>query len=388
MTILLLLLVQAVPGIDDPVPARPQPAASRAAPPVVMPPPLLRAGAPSAAIESPSRTSRDAVSELLVRSDDDVPVTVLIDELLDELVHQLGKEDAQRLAPMAIRWIKLSPNLRADLAQSIEARLSARLTKSTEIAQVVCTDCRSLRSRIEGRDWVVSLGAVRQADLRQIADDLGAKTFLDLDIAFVPGPPKSQLSLSARAFRASDARVVFASAVRADETTAAILRTGVRPPSRDEQLAELERKLEARPYYGQIAYLGAAWIPYQPRGISGGTVGYQVYERFGPERRHMYGLAAEGFINPSQLQAGMLSAVYTYQASPPDLNRPELHLSWSVGAFVAGNEGNTLIVQSGADYLMKFRFSFGGAITYMVPVTYNNADLGGFGAKARFSFNW
>jgi hypothetical protein len=366
----------------------PEVAATRRADALPAPPPI--ASVRQASIATPRRAPSDPVSELLRRSEDDVPVTVMIEELVDELIHQLAREDARSLSPLAIRWVKVSPNLRADLAESLEARLSARIAKSTEIVQVVCADCRSLRSRVEGGDWVVSLGAVHQADLRQIAEDLGARTFLDVDVQYLPGPPQSMVVMSARAFRAGDARVMFASAIRADETTAAILRTGKKPISREEQVAELERKLEARPYYGQAAYFGVAYMPYDSPagGISGATVGYRVFERFGQERRHMYGLQAEGFINPTRLQAGQLSAVYAWQATPPDLNRPELRLMWAVGAFIAGSEGNSIIVESGADYIMKFRFSLGGGITYMVPTKFADYDLGGFGVRARFAFNW
>jgi hypothetical protein len=341
-----------------------------------------------ASVETPPRRPQDPIENLLVRSEDDVPVTVLIDELLDELVHQLAKEDAHLLAPMAIRQVKVSPNLRADLAQSIETRLSARLVKGTEIAQVVCTDCRALRSRLEGHDWVVSLGVVRQAELRELAEDIGARTFLDLDLSYVPGPPQAVLTLTARAFRASDARVLFASSIRADETTAEILRTGHKVPSREEQLAELDRKLGGRPYYGVAAIIGAAIIPYQSGAISAGTIGVRLFERFGEEKRHTFGLQAEGFINPNKLMAGMLTALYSWQVMPPNLNKPELYLSWGVGGFIAGNEGNTAIFEAGIDYVMKFRFSLGGSVIYMPPVSYAGGDLGGVGGKARFAFNW
>src|SRR5262249_17197733 len=361
---------------------------------------------PASASVPARKPPADALSEMLVRSNDQIPVGVMIDELLDELVHQLEKEDARQLSPMAIRWVKLSPNLRADLAQSVEARLSARLGKATEIVQVVCTDCRSLRSRIEGGDWVVSLGAVHQTDLWRMAQDIGAKTFLDLDIEYTAGPPESMVILSARAFRASDARVMFASAIRGDETTAAVLRTGKKPPSREEEVAELNRKLEARPAYGINVALGAMWIPYAGPGgtFTGATFSATAFERFGAERRHRYGIRAEGFLNVrstagggsagsqvSGLQAGMLWALSSWQATAPDLNKPELILNWGLGAFLASgasNEGNSLIFESSADYMMKFRFSFGGGITYMVPTKFANYDLGGVGARVRFAFHW
>ena len=102
----------------------------------------------------------------------------------------------------------------------------------------------------------------------------------------------------------------------------------------------------------------------------------------------MYGLQAEGFINPFRLQAGTLEAVFSWQVTEPDLNKPELRLSWAVGGFIAGTEGNTMMLESLVDYIMKFRFSLGAGLFYLVPVKFADYDLGGFGMKARFDLNW
>src|SRR5262249_14437966 len=202
-------------------------------------------------------------------------------------------------------------------------------------------DCRALRPRIEGGGWVVWLGVTPQADLRRVAEDIGARTFIDIDLDYTPAPPQTQVVLSARVFRASDARVLYATAIRADETTAAVLRTGKKPISREDQLAELERKLEAKPFYGIQAAIGMMWIPFDEpvQGtISGAAMGGSAYERFGVDRRHMYGIEVKGFLNPNRLIAGMLSAFYGYQVTEPDLNKPEIDLSWAAGAFIASGQ--------------------------------------------------
>jgi hypothetical protein len=383
------------PEVPDPdVVQRNQPDAVNTPPPV--------ASIEPASVASPPPMSRESqltsLEKMMLRSDSAVSLNTVIDELLDELVAKLAKQDSRLISPMAIRWIKISPLLRADLAQSIDTRLTARLVEKTEITQVMCIDCRSLRSRIEGREWVVSLGVVHQADLRRVAEDIGARTFIDIDLDYTPAPPQTQVILSARVFRASDARVLYATAIRADETTAAVLRTGKKPVSREEQLAELERKLESKPYYGIQAAIGMMWIPYDEpiQGtIGGATVTARAYERFGVDRRHMYGIDTCAFLNPNRLQAGMLSAFYGYQVSEMDLNKPEIDLSWSGGAFIssgASQEGNSVIFQSNIDVIMRWRFSFGGGITYLIPTKYNDGsgihDLGGLGVDTRFGFNW
>jgi hypothetical protein len=340
------------------------------------------------ALEVPPREGAVDLSALLARSQDGISVGLLIDELVDELAAQLEKEDARALSPMAVRWVKLSPNLRADLALSVETRLSARLAKGTQLVQVVCTDCRSLRSRIEGNDWVVSLGVVRQADLRQLAEDIGAKTFLDLDIQFIPGPPEPRVMLTARAFRANDGRVLFATSIRGDETTGAVLRSGKKPISREEQLVELGRKLEGRAKWSHMLSIGVARLGWDtPAGaVPGGTVSYRIVERFGTEQRMMYGLSGELFINEERMQAGIVSASMAYQATAPNLNWGELQLGGALGAVVG--DPYTMIVEAFGDYLMKFRFSLGAGVLYVVPVKFLGYDFGGFGARARLSVSF
>jgi len=446
MTLVLLLLLQqqpAQPGFADPEgqatpqqqadpekpvpPSKPASSSTRRKPPRVTPPQPeagdpdvvqrgqrdpINAPPPVASIEpasvaAPPPLSRESqmtsLEKMMLRSDSAVSLNTVIDELLDELVAKLAKQDSHLISPMAIRWIKISPLLRADLAQSIDTRLTARLVEKTEVTQVVCTDCRSLRSRIEGREWVVSLGVVHQSDLRRVAEDIGARTFIDIDLDYTPAPPQTQVILSARVFRASDARVLFATAIRADETTAAVLRTGKKPVSREEQLAELERKLESRPFYGLQAEIGMMWIPFDEpiQGTIGGAMfGGSAYERFGVDRRHFYGIEVKGFLNPNRLIAGMLSAFYGYQVTELDLNKPEIDLSWAGGAFIAtaaSNQGNSVIFQSNIDVIMRWRFSFGGGITYLIPTKYDDGsghcpmtgcDMGGLGVQTRFGFNW
>src|SRR5690606_6272540 len=98
---------------------------------------------------------------------------------------------------------------------------------------------------------------------------------------------------------ADDGRVLWTETYRSDATTAAILRTGDRVLPRVERVKELERLLEARPTYGHILYVGGTHIPHDgPRGgITGAALGYRLYEKFGKDRRWMFGIGAEGFAN-------------------------------------------------------------------------------------------
>ncbi len=334
---------------------------------------------------------RDPTEDLLVRSQKGVTLGTMIDELADELAHQLSKEDPKPWSPLAIRLVRLSPNLRPSLRQALEAKIVARLSKLPGVEQVVCVECRAVRSRVEGGDWVVTLGASTQGDLRRIGADIGAKAFLELDLTFNQVP--AELTLTGKIYRASDGRVLWAAAYKGDETTAAVLRTGKVPPSREEQLAELKRKLEMRPYWGYMVLLGVAYLQADgPKGgYFGANPGVRVFERFGRERRHMYGIQGEGFLDWQSdhlLLAGMLSAGYWYSILQPNLNRPDLRIGATVGGFIAGNEGNSAILQVMAEYVLQFRLAANIGVMYMAPAKYNGQDLGGFGFAARVAFSW
>jgi hypothetical protein len=336
----------------------------------------------------------DPVEDLIVRSQKGgVTLGTLIDELVDELAHQISKEDPKPLSPLAVRLVRLSPNLNPALAQSIEAKIVARLGSLPGLEQVVCLECRSVRSRVEGGDWVVTLGATRMADLRRIGQDIGAKAFLDVDVTFNQIPPT--LTLAAKIYRASDAHVLWTAAYRGDETTAAVLRTGKIPPSREEQLKEFKRKLEARPYFGYMAFLGFMYV--SSNGPQGGypslNVGMRLFERFGTDRRHMYGLQAEAVLDwgsQHSLFAGAVSAGYWYSLLKLNVNRPsELRVGATGGAFIAGTDGNTAIFQVMLEYVLQFRLAFNAGALYMVPAKYADGfDVGGFGGAARFAFSW
>jgi hypothetical protein len=397
--ILLLLLLPSVgwadapqaPQADDPEePPRVKTGGDPRRPPT--PTTALR---PTGSIEGiRGNRERDPIEDLLIRSQKGVTVSTLLDELLDEVVHQLSKEDVKPLSPVAIRVVHLSSNLRPSMAQSVEARLVGRMAKIPGYEQVACVECRAIRSRVEGDEWVVTFGATQQGDLRRIGAEIGAKTFMDIDVTFAQAP--AELTLSAKIYRASDGRIMWATAIKGDETTAAILRTGRVPPSREEQLAELKRKLEMRPYFGYLLFLGAMYISADgPQGgYFGGNIGVRLFERFGYQRRHMFGVQGEGmldFASNHTLYSGIISGGYWFSILQPNLNRPDLRIGATVGGIISGGDGNSGILQLMVEYVLQFRLTANVAALYMIPTKYSGngtEDLGGFGFAARIGFNW
>jgi hypothetical protein len=347
------------------------------------------AGAKPAA--SPSQ-----VEQLVQRSQPAIDFFELVDDILDEITRQIGREDPALLSPMAIRLVRLSSNMRPEFARTLEARLIARLVTGSSVKVTICAECTALRSRVEDGAWTVTLGAVKQDDLRRLGLSTGIKTFMDVDFSY--SPQSNVIWMEAVAFRASDGGVVWSDAYRSDATMAALLRTGKHIPSRAERAAELEQKIAARPNYGYAASLGVGQIGYSaPTGnVTGAQVSLRFHERFGEQNTSLFGMTAGIFTtgppregkSPQALNSILLGAYYSYDLSPPNLNRPELWLYGEAGGMFSGNEGNTFYLESGVDVHLKWRLSLQGGLMYVFPTLYSDYDLGGLGFRLRTALNW
>jgi hypothetical protein len=332
--------------------------------------------------------------ELIRKSRPNVNFYELVDEMLDEITYQLSKQDAIALSPLAIRLVRLSPDMRPEFAGTLQARLLARISQVTSIKTAVCIECSSMRSRVENGQWLVSLGAVRQEDLQRIGRAQGIKTFVDLDFTF--NPQANTIWMEAIAFRASDGGVVWSDAYRSDATTAMLLRSGRRIPSRAERLDELEHKIEGRPYFGYMVGVGLARIGYNgPTGDIGGPMAtIRIHERFGENNQQLFGLSVGIFFTgvpeagKNVLNSLMAGAYYSTNLSEPSLNQPELWAYGELGGMFSGNQGNTFYGEGGLDLHLKWRLSMVGGLQYVLPTHFADHDLGGLGYRLRLAFNW
>ncbi|MBA2664033.1 MAG: hypothetical protein H0U74_17215 [Bradymonadaceae bacterium] len=314
----------------------------------------------------------------------------LVEEMIDEVVADVSKLNASVISPAAVRNVSLTPNLSAQFGDIVEGTLISALSNNTQLTMKRCAACRALRSRVEDDTWVVSLGLTRQEDLVREASNLGALTYLDARLSFFPGA--NIVALQVEIFRARDGAILWTETYRSDASTAAILRSGDRVMSRAERLKELERKIDARPYYGHILYGGAAYIPYDSPlgGISGASLGYRLYEKFGENRRFLFGVGGEAFANlgGNALLGSFISGTLQWEIFEANLNDPTYRTGPTIGGFVAGTEGNSFFAEWGLDIIMQFRLGAGVSVFYFMPVEFDSSDLGGMGAKGRISFNW
>ena len=338
--------------------------------------------------------SKSRTEELIRKARTEVNFYELVDEMLDEVVYQLGKQDAIALSPLAIRLVRLSPDLRPEFAGTLEARLLARIAQATTIRTAVCIECTSMRSRVENGQWLVTLGAVRQEDLQRIGRAQGIKAFVDLGFTF--NPLSNVIWMEATAFRASDGGVIWSDSYRSNATTAMLLRTGRSIPSRADRLEELEHKLQGRPFFGYMVGVGLARLAYNgPTGdISGPLMTVRIHERFGEDQQQLFGLSVGIFFTgvpeagKNVLNSLMSGAYYSINLSEPNLNNPELWFYGELGGMFSGNQGNTFYGESGLDLHLKWRFSLVGGLQYLMPTHFADHDLGGLGYRLRLALNW
>jgi hypothetical protein len=336
------------------------------------------------------------VEQLIQRSQGTIDFFELVDDIMDEMARQLAREDPNLLSPLAIKLVRLSSNLRPEFARTLETRLIARVTNSTNVKISMCAECSSLRSRVEDGNWILTMGTVNTDDLRRIGVKTGVKTFMEIDFTYSPG--SNIVWMSAIVYRASDGGVVWSDAYRSDATMTALLRTGQRIPTRAERAEELDRKLKERAYWGVSLTTGIAQIGYA--GATGDIMGFnatvRLVEKFGENRSNQFGVSLGAFVTgapdpnqtPQALNSGLFGAYYSHNLSPPNLNRPEIWIYGEVGGMFTGNEGNTFYFESGLDTHLKWRMSLQGGLMYVLPTTYSGQDLGGVGYRLRVCINW
>jgi hypothetical protein len=344
----------------------------------------------------PGPMSPGQVEQLVQRSQGTIDFFEMVDDIMDEIARQLAREDPNLISPVAIKLVRLSSNMRPEFARTLETRLIARLTSSTSVKVTMCPECTSMRSRVEDGNWILALGAVNGDDLRRIGAKSGVKTFMEVDFTY--SQASNVVWMSAVVYRASDGAVVWSDAYRSDATMTALLRTGRRIPTRAERAAELEQKINARPNYGYAISLGVAQMGYSGAtgDIAGAQASLRFHEKFGENQSSLFGMTAGIFTTgppsenkqPQALNSILLGAYYSYDLSPPNLNRPEVWLYAEGGGMFSGNEGNTFYVESGLDTHLKWRLSLQGGLMYVFHTKFSGQDLGGVGFRLRAAMNW
>lgn len=339
--------------------------------------------------------ANERLIELLDDTTGEIALSEVIDEVLADVVAELARFRPRAVGPLAIRQVVLGANIRPGFRDKLRHRVTAVLQAGTDVKVVRCLECEATRTRVVGEQLVVTRGIVSSDQLRVVGAQLGVRSFLDVRFGF--DVERATLEMDFELIRARDAEVMWAETYRADESTPMLMRSTEAPQTREERIEDLRALLEGRPMFGYAASAGVMVIPYNDPiegDIFGATAGFRLFERFGTDRRVIFGLDVMGFVNLENLSGAIVSAGGWWVPIEPDLVNPELRVGGKAGALIVGPEGNTTIFQLGAEVLLRYRFGIYAYATFLLDSAFagpngnDQGQIGGLGASAGLSFNW
>lgn len=352
--------------------------------------------APGASSSSRSEPAPgEALAELLRETTGEVDLSEVLDEVLADAVARVETFNLREVSPLALRQVSVGSNIRPGFASEIRSRVWTLLRSGTEIRIIRCLECEATRSRVVGDQLLVTRGITSTEALRRTGERLGVRAFLDVRFGFQP--EEGLLELDVLLFRSKDGEILWSETYRADDSTPMLMRSSDAPQTREGRLEDLEALLEGRPVFGYAATAGIMLMPYDDPvdgDIFGATAGFRLFERFGADRKVLFGIDLMGFVNFELLSGAVVSAAAWWVPLPPDLVSPELRVGGKAGAFIAGTEGNTTVLQLGAELLLRYRFGLYAYATYVLDAAYAGpngnaqAKLGGLGTSVGLSFNW
>ncbi|MBI2373603.1 MAG: hypothetical protein HYV07_06355 [Deltaproteobacteria bacterium] len=349
---------------------------------VVFAPLLLCARA--AAEDAPALAAADVRSTRA-----EVWLAELLDEIVDDAVALIAQLPKATVSPLAIRTITLGSNVAPSMRTKVAGTIVSALRAGTEIRLIECLECRSTRAEVIGDRFVMRRGVVGAEQSKRVAKEIGAGAFLD--VAFGFDRDRGVVEMDWQIVRADDATIVWADSLRVDGETAIVHRMSESPKTRLARLAELERILAGKPTFGYSVGLGFGIVPYDDAengDITGVTLAWRIFERFGADGRVLFGLDLMGFLSPERLAGGILSAGSWWVPLRPDPSSPELRVGLKAGALLVGNQGNAACFQAGAELLLRYRFGVYGYAMFFTSSEFDSRDIGGLGANAGVSFNW
>jgi hypothetical protein len=347
------------------------------------------AGVPQEASE---RVRRPQVDErILAQPGSTVNASQVVEEMLEDLAADLASRFGNRLSPLIVEGVTLSPNLNPGYAALLEARLVAALHRTDAVQVVRCFECRSTQVNVEGAVWTARQGLTRRADLAQVADRYGARAVLRAALTLSTDP--DALALDVEVTRVEDAAVLFAEGYRYDAGTALLYRGTDAAATRAERRADLQARLDGRPSFGHAVAFGAMSVSSEEEGagpILGPFASYRLYESFGAYRELRAGLNLGGFIHSSRLAGAVLQASIHRRVNAFSLYGPQLFLGLGGGGFLTGGGGNTAMATFSAELLLGERMMLQASASWIHPFDFaeRGAKVGGLTPQAGVGLLW
>jgi hypothetical protein len=329
-----------------------------------------------------------ATEERIARPTNEVDGADAVDELLDGLAADLARLGNARVGPILFDRVRLSPTLNGAFGAIFEARLAAALRRAANIALLRCAECTAVRARVEESAWVVTRGVAQRADRVRLGQQYGAQTVLSAALIFEPR--RQTMALDVELVRADDSSIAFAESYRLNAGNALLYRGADSAQSREQRLQQLQDRLDGRPRYGYAVDFGVMGIGGSGDMLWGGLGRVQISERFGGDGQHEAGLQLGGFMNTSELAAGMLGLTLGTRLGDASIYGPELMASVQAGMFLTGNAGNTGYAGVSLRWLAGARIALHASALYLKPFEIKGrADgLGGFCPEAGVGFTW
>ncbi|MCC6809838.1 MAG: hypothetical protein IT381_20590 [Deltaproteobacteria bacterium] len=327
----------------------------------------------------------------------------LVRDLMSELSLLLQKKVAAADTPIAVLVPTVSSGLSEEAARRLRISVERALA-SVAIDEAYCDPC--------GAPSVIAASdeGVRVTSGRGLAERTGARSFLQVHLAWLRTSLRLSIVLSSPA-----GRVTFAEDIDSDAGRAALIGRGA--TTADIYTSDISRQLPKSMSFGIAAMAGILRMPFKfsflgldRKGeINGMMFALRMYESFGLDKRFIVGAQARAFIDTDfqrnfpegaleegitlPASGGIITAVVGF--SPPlsaDLRAPRVRIGTEIGVFLGGSLGNNIAIGGIIEVLMRERFGLHVALMFVGesksligPIT---LTVGGFTWAAGGSFNW
>lgn len=259
-----------------------------------------------------------------------VPFNQLLDEMLVEVAHELSALATEDISPIAIGSVNITPTLAHELEETLAIRLTSILADIPGLKQVHCAECFSVRSQMEGGDWVMRRGITGRADMLRVATEIHAKSFLAVGLEYY-ADESEYLALNVRVLSAKTSEVLYARRILSSETAVALEREGKKVQTQAERRALLEDTLVGKPGLGHEIML--AWHVNSAAGHAA-LIGYRLFESFGPKRMLQYGFDLRTFFGPGSPFGAHIMGVFNVVTRPANQRVPKFRFGVAGGVLI------------------------------------------------------
>ena len=315
-----------------------------------------------------------------------------------EAIAGLARED---VSPLAVGAVHLSANLDAAVADSMIARMTSLLAKEKGLAQVVCDACFSVKSEVQGGEWVVRRGITDRETVKRLGAELGVRAFVTLGLTWVETSKDTPdyLALDVRVVRAANSTVLFAERFVSHESTGAVARGEYKkPPTVEERKNELVRLMKGEPRYAHNILAGMWYVPVmlladtRVRGYPAITLGYRIYENFGPWGGALfYGFQVNAFIVPQTigsrvLAGGAITGLFGGTVAFANTLIPRIRFGAQVGGYIGGPYGSTVLLGAVLELITRIGIGVTSSVHYLPPGLGLDGDVSGAGVTVGASY--